>query len=97
MDFLLLGDLFWRPGFSVYSTYCPGTHSVDQAGLELRDLPASTSLSAGIKGVRHHPARFSTFTRVNGLPFQLEVSHNVIIKKYSTRDPKLKQPTEFEG
>jgi hypothetical protein len=25
----------------VYSTGCPGTHSVDQAGLKLRDPPAS--------------------------------------------------------
>jgi hypothetical protein len=32
----------------------PGPHSVDQAGLELRNLP-----SAGIKGVCHHyPASF---------------------------------------
>ncbi|GAB1293888.1 Centrosomal protein of 295 kDa [Apodemus speciosus] len=31
---------------------CPGTHSVDQAGLELRNLPASASQSAGIKGMR---------------------------------------------
>ena len=28
-------DFFLRPGFSVYPGY-PGTHSVDQAGLELR-------------------------------------------------------------
>jgi hypothetical protein len=34
---------------------CPGTHFVDQAGLELRNPLASASMSAGIKGVRHHP------------------------------------------
>jgi hypothetical protein len=28
---------------SLYSPGCPGTHFVDQAGLELRNLPASTS------------------------------------------------------
>jgi hypothetical protein len=28
---------------SLYSLGCPGTHSVDQAGLELRNFPASTS------------------------------------------------------
>ena len=33
---------------------CPGTHSVDQAVLELRNLPASASQSAGIAGVHHH-------------------------------------------
>jgi hypothetical protein len=28
---------------SLYSPGCPGTHSVDQAGLELRNPPASAS------------------------------------------------------
>jgi hypothetical protein len=28
---------------------CPGTHSVDQAGLELRNLPASASQVLGLK------------------------------------------------
>jgi hypothetical protein len=28
---------------------CPGTHSVDQAGLELRNLPASASRVLGLK------------------------------------------------
>jgi hypothetical protein len=38
---------------------CPGTHFVDQAGLKLRNLPASALPNAGIKGVRHHgPALF---------------------------------------
>ena len=32
---------------------CPGTHSVDQAGLELRNPPASAS-SAEITGLYHH-------------------------------------------
>ncbi|GAB1296545.1 ATPase family AAA domain-containing protein 5 [Apodemus speciosus] len=31
------------PGVSLYSSGCPGTHSVDQAGLELRNPPASAS------------------------------------------------------
>jgi hypothetical protein len=43
-----LGDCFcFDFGFWVFHTRCspgcPGTHSVDQAGLELRDLPGSTS------------------------------------------------------
>jgi hypothetical protein len=33
---------FSRQG-SLYSSGCPGTHFVDQAGLELRNLPASAS------------------------------------------------------
>ncbi|GAB1293587.1 Translin-associated factor X-interacting protein 1 [Apodemus speciosus] len=39
---------------SLCSPGCPGTHSVDQAGLELRNPPASASQSAGIKVVHHH-------------------------------------------
>ena len=31
--------LFFRDRVSLYSFGCPGTHSVDQAGLELRNLP----------------------------------------------------------
>ena len=48
--------LFWGVGVGVFrdrvslcSPGCPGTHSVDQAGLE----------SAGIKGVRHTPGQES--------------------------------------
>jgi hypothetical protein len=36
-------------GFPLYSPSCPGTHSVDQAGLELRELPASASRVLGLK------------------------------------------------
>jgi hypothetical protein len=38
---LFLFLFFSRQGFFVPD--CPGTHSVDQADLELRNLPASTS------------------------------------------------------
>ena len=31
-----------QDGVSLCSPGCPGTYSVDQAGLELRDMPAST-------------------------------------------------------
>jgi hypothetical protein len=34
---------------SLYSSCCPGTHFGDQAGLELRNLPASTSQVQGLK------------------------------------------------
>ena len=44
--------LFWF-GFwdrvSLYSSGCPRTHFVDQAGLELRNPPASASLVLGLK------------------------------------------------
>jgi hypothetical protein len=40
-----------RDRVSLCSPGCPGTHSVDQAGLELRNLPASAS---GIKSMHQH-------------------------------------------
>jgi hypothetical protein len=35
--------LVFRDRVSLFSSGCPGTHFVDQAGLELRNLPASAS------------------------------------------------------
>jgi hypothetical protein len=40
---------FFRDRVSLYSPGCPGTHSVDQAGLELRNPPASASRVLGLK------------------------------------------------
>ena len=47
--FFLFCFVFLRQGFSVqpWLSY-PGTHSVEQAGLELRDLPASVSQVLGL-------------------------------------------------
>jgi hypothetical protein len=39
----------FRDRASPYSPGCPGTHSVDQASLELRNLTASASLVLGLK------------------------------------------------
>jgi hypothetical protein len=41
--------VFLRQGVSLCSLGCPGTHFVEQAGLELRDLPASASQVLGLK------------------------------------------------
>jgi hypothetical protein len=41
--------IFWRDRVSLYSPGCPGTHFVDQAGLELRNPPASASQVLGLK------------------------------------------------
>jgi hypothetical protein len=38
-----------RDRVSLCSSGCPGTHSVDQAGLELRNTPASASQVLGLK------------------------------------------------
>jgi hypothetical protein len=47
--FLFICFFGFRDRISLYSPDCPGIHSVDQAGLELRNLPASTSQVLGLK------------------------------------------------
>jgi hypothetical protein len=44
-----LGGGVFRDRVSLYSFGCPGTHSVDQAGLKLRNPPASASQVLGLK------------------------------------------------
>jgi hypothetical protein len=46
---LIFFFLVFRDMLSLCSPGCPGTHSVDQAGLKLRDLPASASQVLGLK------------------------------------------------
>jgi hypothetical protein len=41
-----------------FETGCPGTHSVDQAGLELRNPPASASQVLGLKACATTPGSF---------------------------------------
>ena len=49
----LTAALFFFFGFSdrvsLYSSGCPGNHFVDQAGLKVRNLPASASGVLGLK------------------------------------------------
>jgi hypothetical protein len=47
--FLFFGLVF-RDRVSLYSLGCPGPHFVDQAGLKLRNPPASASRVLGLKG-----------------------------------------------
>jgi hypothetical protein len=47
--FVFLFLLFFQDKVSLYNPGCPGTHSVDQAGLELRNPPASASQVLGLK------------------------------------------------
>jgi hypothetical protein len=46
---------FFRDRVSLYSPGCPGTHFVNQAGLELRSLPASASRVLGLKACSTTP------------------------------------------
>jgi hypothetical protein len=54
--FVLL--LFFRDRVSPCSPGCPGTHFVDQAGLELRNPPASASQVLGLKACATHELPF---------------------------------------
>jgi hypothetical protein len=47
---------FFRDRVSLCSPGCPGTHSVDQAGLELRNLPASAAQVLGLKACTTTPS-----------------------------------------
>jgi hypothetical protein len=47
--------LFSRDRVSLYSTGCPGTHFVDQSGLELRNPTASASQVLGLKACATTP------------------------------------------
>jgi hypothetical protein len=48
-SFFVFGFFVFRDRASLYSPGCPGTHSVDQAGLELRNPLASASQVLGLK------------------------------------------------
>jgi hypothetical protein len=52
--YLFIYLFIFQDRVSLCSPGCPGTHFVDQAGLELRNLPVSAPPSAGTEGVRHH-------------------------------------------
>jgi hypothetical protein len=47
---------------SLYSPGCPGTYSVDQAGLELRNLPASASRVLGLQACVTTPGYYEVLT-----------------------------------
>jgi hypothetical protein len=56
--------LFFRDRVSLYSPGCPGTHFVDQAGLELRNLPASASQVLGLNECTTMPAEIFFLTKL---------------------------------
>jgi hypothetical protein len=47
--FFLFVFVLFQEKLSLYSLGCPGTHFVDQAGPELRNLPASASRVLGLQ------------------------------------------------
>jgi hypothetical protein len=51
--------VFFQDRVSLCSLSCPGAHSVFQAGLELRNLPASASQVLGLKACTTTPGSIS--------------------------------------
>ena len=54
----LVGWLVFRDRVSLCSPGCPGTHFIDQAGLELRNPPASASQVLGLKACTTTPGSY---------------------------------------
>jgi hypothetical protein len=71
---------FWDR-VSQYSPGCPGTHCVDQAGLKLRDLPASSVV----------PATIATVITLGFLYYKLEfgLTHRWPTEWFGEAAPKL--------
>jgi hypothetical protein len=60
----LFGCLFvFSRGVSLCSLGCPGTHSVDQAGLELRNPSASASQVLGLMACATTPGFFTSLSK----------------------------------
>jgi hypothetical protein len=55
---LIVLIVFFQDRVSLYSFCCPGTHFVDQAGFELRNLLASASRVLGLKVCATMPGLF---------------------------------------
>jgi hypothetical protein len=53
--FVLFCFVFFRDRVSLHSPGCPRTRSVDQAGLKLRNVPASASQVLGLKACTTRP------------------------------------------
>jgi hypothetical protein len=79
---------FWlfRNRVSLCSSGCPGTHFVDQVGLELRIPPASASQVLGLKGCATSPGCIYFLivclcghTYVYSMPVEVKGEHNKAI------------------
>jgi hypothetical protein len=64
----------FRDRVSLYSSGCPGAHFVDQAGHELRNLPASASRVLGLKACATTPG-------LSAEVFMVYNSHACILKE----------------
>jgi hypothetical protein len=67
LPFIFVFVFVFRDRISLYSPGCPGTHFVDQAGLELRNPPASVSQVLGLKACATMPS-FSYLFNIHPRP-----------------------------
>ena len=58
---VVLPFVFVRDRISLCSPGCPGTHFVDQTGLELKNSPASASPVLGLKAYATTPGKIQVF------------------------------------
>jgi hypothetical protein len=86
-DQLSLSFDFFRDRVSLYSPGCPGTHSVDQAGLELRNPPASASQVLGIKACATTARPKSTLIRTFNWGWLTDLEVQSIIKVGAWQHP----------
>jgi hypothetical protein len=76
--------LFFQDRVSLYSSGCPGTHFVDHAGLELRNLPASAFQVLGLKACPTKPG-FKMVLKAAGASGKL---NNVSVQEWHVDEPR---------
>jgi hypothetical protein len=92
LSYITLLCFSWLPpsqGYSLYSPGCPGTHFVDQAGLELRNPPASAFRVLGLKARATKPGSSCPFSMPPKLQPQTALPQLPPIKS----QPQLPYPT----
>ena len=70
---------------SLCSSGCPGTHSVDQAGLELRNPPASASQVLGSKACTTTAQFLLLFLKELFIYFMCIYEHTVVLFRHTRR------------
>jgi hypothetical protein len=74
---------FFQDRVSLYSPGCPGTHFVDHAGLELRNLPASASQVLGLKAFTTMSGFFLVFSnKVSWCSPGCHETHSVVLAPF---------------
>ena len=80
--FLYFG--FWDRA-SLYSPGSPGTHSVDQAGIKLRNPPASASQVLGLNSCNHHCPAFLLLVKYSNNALSNLPSHNLFFSPWDNQ------------